>query len=162
MCCLGAARRGDLDAPALLRRIHRHRPGARCAQPTQPDLDASRQRRIGAGPPDCVLDIATEGTVTAMADELLACSRPVAVLDLSGIEFCDARGVRALLNLRERMPDAGLRLAMVDAQPTVRRVFDIVGLGTVLETPPGPAPHPSEAGPGGPRPQRANPRDTAR
>lgn len=98
------------------------------------DADATRLLLTGA------LDLSTEPTMWALGDDLLTMARRPVLLDLSGVDFCDARGLRSLLQLRQRVLDADRCLAIVNARPLVRRVFEIVGQSAVLEAPSDPAP----------------------
>jgi anti-sigma B factor antagonist len=50
------------------------------------------------------------------------------VLDLRGVEFIDSTGLSVLLNALRRARRAGGRLAIVCANPTVLRLFEITGL----------------------------------
>lgn len=86
-----------------------------------------------------VLDLATELCLPLAADEALAHPAPALVLDLSGVEFCDARGLSALLLFRRQVQDAGAAVTFVGARPLVRRVFELVGQGSLITPPPEPA-----------------------
>jgi len=50
------------------------------------------------------------------------------VLDLSGVEFIDSTGLSVLLNGLRRVSQLQGRLALVCANPTVLRLFQITGL----------------------------------
>ena len=82
-----------------------------------------------------VLDLATEFCMPLAADDALADAPPALVLDLAGVEFCDARGLSALLLFRRRAQDAGSDVTFVGARPLVRRVFELVGQGSLIEPP---------------------------
>jgi anti-anti-sigma factor len=53
--------------------------------------------------------------------------RPV-ILDLAGISFLDAEGVRAVSHCARRCDEHGAALAVVGARPFARRMFEILGL----------------------------------
>ncbi len=56
-------------------------------------------------------------------------ARPKAiVIDLSGLQFMDSSGLRALVTADDRARKAGRRLAIVPGPPPVRRVFEITQL----------------------------------
>lgn len=95
---------------------------------------------------DCAMSIESngDGTVVRLVGELdvadaervrgvlCECAGPTVVVDLGGLTFLDSAGLRALLQAREAHLDAGHRLVLHGAHPTVRRVFGIAGLGDVL------------------------------
>ncbi|MGN6782887.1 MAG: STAS domain-containing protein [Marmoricola sp.] len=53
-------------------------------------------------------------------------------LDLSGLSFMDASGLRALLELRSDLARSGGRLVLRAAPRRVRRVLDLTDLGPLL------------------------------
>lgn len=72
-------------------------------------------------------------------DQLAAASRVLAgvgpctwVLDLAGLGFCDASGLRALAVTRRAAQDAGAAVLVVGARPFLRRLLGLAGLGDVL------------------------------
>lgn len=64
------------------------------------------------------------------ADAVLARARPAEVLqlDVSGLEFIDSTGLRALVELEERLRRDGRRLVLDDPTDTVVRVLQIADL----------------------------------
>jgi anti-sigma B factor antagonist len=54
-------------------------------------------------------------------------SGPVAV-DLSGVSFCDARGLRALVGMSAAARAAGRRLSLTGARPGIRKIMRITGV----------------------------------
>ena len=55
------------------------------------------------------------------------------VLDLSECVFIDSAGLRTLLGARSAAESAGGSLVLVVSDPGLLRVFEVVGLGDVLE-----------------------------
>lgn len=55
------------------------------------------------------------------------------VLDLSECGFIDSSGLRTLLGARSAAESAGGALVLVVSDPGLLRVFEVVGLGDVLE-----------------------------
>jgi anti-sigma B factor antagonist len=55
------------------------------------------------------------------------------VVDLSGLQFMDSSGLRALVTADDRARKAGRRLAIVQGPPPVRRVFEITQLEDRLD-----------------------------
>ncbi|MFI7602501.1 STAS domain-containing protein [Actinoplanes sp. NPDC049681] len=51
----------------------------------------------------------------------------VVELDLDGVRFCDAAGVRELLTLRHRAAQQQIMVALVAAHPAVQYVLGLVG-----------------------------------
>jgi anti-sigma B factor antagonist len=57
----------------------------------------------------------------------------VLVVDLSGLDFMDSSGLRALVMADQRAAKQGRRLAIVPGPPAVRRVFEITQLDSRLD-----------------------------
>jgi anti-sigma B factor antagonist len=57
----------------------------------------------------------------------------VLVVDLSGLDFMDSSGLRALVMADQRAAKDGRRLAIVPGPPAVRRVFEITQLDSRLD-----------------------------
>jgi anti-sigma B factor antagonist len=74
------------------------------------------------------LDMATERKVAHVLDEVLATTPEVVRLDLSDIEFCDARGLAALLAARQRIQSTQRRLELTGVPPFVERLLAVTGL----------------------------------
>jgi anti-sigma B factor antagonist len=55
------------------------------------------------------------------------------VIDLSGLDFLDSTGLRAILRSDSRLRSAGKRLQLVPGSGPVRRVFRLTGLDSRLE-----------------------------
>lgn len=56
---------------------------------------------------------------------------PVAI-DMSGVTFIDGRGLSLMLTTQERLAARGLGCEIVNPSPVVRRLFDVVGLESLL------------------------------
>ena len=65
--------------------------------------------------------------------KLEAGSADVIVVDLSGLDFMDSSGLRALVMADQRASKQGRRLAIVPGPPAVRRVFEITQLDGRLD-----------------------------
>jgi anti-sigma B factor antagonist len=70
----------------------------------------------------------------AADDGLLATT----VLDLRRLTFIDSSGVSGVLTAARRARDAGGRLVCVPGPPSIRRVFELTGVDTVVEWVDGP------------------------
>jgi anti-sigma B factor antagonist len=55
------------------------------------------------------------------------------VLDLSGVEFIDSTGLSVLLNILRRVTQLQGRMALVCANPTVLRLFEITSLDETFD-----------------------------
>lgn len=64
---------------------------------------------------------------------LPALSGRALVVDLSHLAFMDAAGLSALLLVRRQLEQTGRRLHLLGARGAVRRVFDLSGLGHLVE-----------------------------
>ena len=51
---------------------------------------------------------------------------PIQVVDLAGLEYVSSAGVRSLFKARKGASDAGGQLLLVNPQPQVKKVFDII------------------------------------
>jgi len=92
----------------------------------QADLTAGRVVLIGD------LDRATFGRVVAACRLLTAVGHPIWVLDLAGVSFCDASGLRSLAMARYDAEAVGATLVLAGARPLLRRLLSNRGLGGVL------------------------------
>lgn len=69
-----------------------------------------------------------------LAAEMLACvPRSTIDLDLSGLTFLDATGVRSILRAKEVIEADGSKLHVRGAFGIVRRVIDLTGLSYLLD-----------------------------
>jgi anti-anti-sigma factor len=78
------------------------------------------------------LDCAAEGLARAEIEIALERGGSELVIDLSRVEFLDARGVHVLLDARSACLENGRRLTLVPGPEPVRRVLEICGLGTAF------------------------------
>jgi anti-sigma B factor antagonist len=105
------------------------------AAPTQPPdvqriIDRRLQVKIVRHNPDlhvCRLvgevDLLTVPTLVRVLDDLREREVPAVVVDLTGVTYCGAAGVRALLDATEAARAAGQRLAVVIASLAIARVL---------------------------------------
>jgi anti-anti-sigma factor len=54
------------------------------------------------------------------------------VIDLAQLEFSDLAGLRALLGFRSRQLDEARDVRLVNAQPIVRRLFELTGAAEAI------------------------------
>ena len=81
------------------------------------------------------LDLATAPRLCAVLDEARAQRVRRVVIDLTGVDFCDSTGLRALLGASTELRHAGGRLAVaVLPNGAVSRLFEITGIGENLPT----------------------------
>jgi anti-sigma B factor antagonist len=89
-------------------------------------------RRIGARvlliEPAGEIDLATAPTLERALVKAGAAGTPVVVVDLHGVTFIDASGIRALLHGQRRLRALGGDLIVTSADGVVRRVFELLGL----------------------------------
>jgi anti-sigma B factor antagonist len=79
------------------------------------------------------LDIATAPSLCARLDASRAARQPRLVVDLSGVEFCDSTGLRALLGAASEVHTHGGRFALVcRPEGNVARLLDIVGASELI------------------------------
>jgi anti-anti-sigma regulatory factor len=54
------------------------------------------------------------------------------LLDLSGVEFIDSRGLAAILEYLRDAADGGARFCIGGVSESLRTIFEVVGLGKVM------------------------------
>jgi anti-anti-sigma factor len=101
------------------------------------DLPAGRITLTGE------LDRETCGHLTAACPVLAAAAGSVWVLNLAGLTFCDASGLRALASARRAVTDGGAAVLLVGARPFLRPLLPLVDLDDVLAPPARPVPAPA-------------------
>ncbi len=79
------------------------------------------------------LDLATAPTLNAQLSEAVSAGCRAFLVDLGAVTFCDASTVGVVVRLDRRLRASGGSLRIVAASRCVRRVFDVVGLGHLLE-----------------------------
>ena len=74
------------------------------------------------------LDAATHGEFDQQLDKLMADlpTGATLVLDLSALDYISSAGLRSLFLARRQMSDRNGRALIVNPQPQIRKVFDIV------------------------------------
>jgi anti-sigma B factor antagonist len=79
------------------------------------------------------LDLSAAGGFETELRQVLARNGATVVLDLSGLEFIDSSGLRALLVLAFESSVNGSRLGVRrELSPAVQRTFDLTGIGDRL------------------------------
>jgi len=79
------------------------------------------------------LDLSTEGALAAIVHPLVTTAAPLVRLDLSGLTFCDARGLSALLAARRRLMASHREVRIGGAGRWLRRVLQLTRLEEPLE-----------------------------
>lgn len=89
------------------------------------DVDASKPpfQRLNLGGR---LDTTTAPELEKRLDEVLAAKPLAVVFDLEKLEYISSAGLRAIFRTQKVMQAAGGQMLMVNLQPTVQKVFDIV------------------------------------
>jgi anti-sigma B factor antagonist len=93
------------------------------------------QRDGGAAPILAVsgeLDLYTSPELDERLVELTEADGPGVVVDLGGSSFVDSSACRALLRAARRLADHGGQLVVVNRDPDVARLFEIMGLEAFL------------------------------
>ena len=79
------------------------------------------------------IHVTTAPEFSRRLNEAIARGKTSVVLDLSQVEFIDSTGLSVLLNGLRRVTRAQGRLALVCANPTVLRLFEITKLDTTFD-----------------------------
>lgn len=72
------------------------------------------------------LDTNTASDFDARVGSLDPTEHPIQIVDLAGLEYVSSAGVRSLFKARKSASDAGGQLLLVNPQPQVKKVFDII------------------------------------
>ncbi|MGV9889299.1 anti-sigma factor antagonist [Streptomyces sp. NPDC003395] len=78
------------------------------------------------------IDIAAAAEIVPHLDRATAGPRPRVVIDLSGVEFFDASGLRLLYRARRRVLERDGRILLVCTHPLTLRVLRVTGLARLL------------------------------
>jgi anti-sigma B factor antagonist len=74
------------------------------------------------------LDIATTATLRDRIVNILKDTTTPVIVDLSGVDFCDATGLSLLLSAQRRAKLHGLTIAFAGPRPIVAKLLRITGL----------------------------------
>jgi anti-sigma B factor antagonist len=103
-------------------------PGYVAFDVTEHDLDGVRIITVSGE-----LDLATAGALCARVQAACRDGRRRLLLDLTGLEFCDSQGLRALIGAAGEVAASAGRLAVVPpAHGPVARLIAITGTGELL------------------------------
>lgn len=78
------------------------------------------------------VDIATAPVLRKALDAIPAPANTV-VIDLAGVTFLDSTGLGVLIGARRKLLPSGMRMLVINASPSVWRVFKITGLVEPLQ-----------------------------
>lgn len=80
------------------------------------------------------IDVATSPILRSELTSALALQPREVTLDLRDVSFVDSSGLGVMVGALKRLRETGgERFAIVDAQDSVRKVFDITGLNTLFD-----------------------------
>jgi anti-sigma B factor antagonist len=79
------------------------------------------------------VDLTTVGELTAVLERVVAAGATELRLDLAAVDFMDSTGLAALITTRTQLEGRG-RLVVDGASATVRRTFEVAGLGVFFGT----------------------------
>ena len=74
------------------------------------------------------LDAATADDARDYVSQVIARSSGPVQLDLTGLSFCDARGLRALAGMAACARTAGLQLRLTGTRPGIAKIIRITGM----------------------------------
>jgi anti-sigma B factor antagonist len=86
--------------------------------------DATTTRIIPVGE----IDMASANTFEAVAEQVLLAGPERIELDLTGVDFIDSSGLRAIVQLRTRARRDGVDLSATGLSPAAERILELTGL----------------------------------
>jgi anti-anti-sigma factor len=101
----------DAEGPAALGLTHRIYPDGHATAVVSGELDA-----------------ATADAARDYVSQVIARSSGPIQLDLTGLSFCDARGLRALAGMAACARAAGLQLRLTGTRPGIAKIMRITGI----------------------------------
>ncbi|RSN65213.1 anti-sigma factor antagonist [Amycolatopsis sp. WAC 04182] len=78
------------------------------------------------------IDIATSPRLRAELAKLLADGPGAAVIDMTGVGFCDSSGLSVLVQLNQHCEEAGIDLTFAPSK-VLRRAIELTGLSPTLK-----------------------------
>jgi anti-sigma B factor antagonist len=78
------------------------------------------------------LDIATAQEAYAYLSDVLDHGHAPVNVDLAGVTFCDASGLRVLARIAKQAKQAGRQLKLTSARPSLLKIMRITGLDNVF------------------------------
>ena len=78
------------------------------------------------------LDLDRAGALAEELSSLAGRGASSVVVDVSGLNFIDSSGLRALLSAREQLESAGATLRLAELSPAVDRVLEMTGTRSLL------------------------------
>lgn len=107
-----------------------------CDTGVEPTLVVERRSAVGAAVAELAiigtLGIDTVGSTAAMLDWLGSQPASTVRLDLSGVDFLDARGVTLLLGIHALLQGSGRSLHLLRPSGVARRVLELCGASGLL------------------------------
>ena len=83
------------------------------------------------------LDLVTAAAVTRRVDSVLVREPVVLVVDMAGTRFCDSEAAAVLIRANKKAIRVGVSLRVAVASPAVRKAFELLRLGQVVDVYPG-------------------------
>ncbi len=101
---------------------------------TQGENQTTPDRRAGIEifPMPAELDLTTSEGVVEQGYAAIARPARLLLLDLTGLSFCDARGLSAFVRIANHADAAGCRFGLIAPRPPVAKVLRISGLDSRL------------------------------
>jgi anti-anti-sigma factor len=78
------------------------------------------------------LDLTTSEGVVEQGYAAIACPARLLLLDVTGVSFCDARGLGAFVQIANRADAAGCGFGLIAPRPQVAKILRISGLNSRL------------------------------
>lgn len=96
-------------------------------------IDVSRRDDVTVVSLDGEIDLATQGDLRAVLNDLVVAGDVHLVLDLTGVSFLDSTGIGALIGTRRRVHAFQGSLTLVCPHETILKIFTITGLEKVFD-----------------------------
>ena len=79
---------------------------------------------------DGELEGSTLDHLRELAEVAIAAGAPDVLVDAAGVTYAGSAAIRSLVEVRDLVVRAGGHFALVDPSPTLRRLLEVLGLGT--------------------------------
>lgn len=96
-------------------------------------LHPSQDKQVHTLLVDGEVDVSNADQLRIALNQLLDEGVPEVVVDLTNVGYIDSTGIGVLMGAAHRTQDLPTKIAVVCPHKNIRRIFDMLGVGEVLE-----------------------------